>query len=89
MASENLNKWAKTYDLEKTSLYPLEKCSVFLFQTKDIIRSGRDGNEDMFGRVPIYHVWENDREIYYGANMRDAYILYRRALNDGLKRSMT
>lgn len=88
MASENLNRWAKTFNLEKTELYPLEKCSVFLFQTKDAIRSGRGGNEDMHGRLPIYHVWVNDKQIYCGENMQEAYMLYRRALNEGLKESM-
>lgn len=88
MASENLNRWANSYDLKETSLYPLEKCSVFLFQTKDVIRSGHGGNEDMYGRAPLYHVWENDKEIYCGANMSAAYELYRKALSDGLRRSM-
>ena len=89
MANENLNRWAKTFNLEKTELYPLEKCSVFLFQTKDVIRSGRGENEDMHGRLPIYHVWVNDKHVYCGENMQEAYMLYRRALNEGLKESMT
>ena len=87
MASENMNRWAGTFDLDKVSLYPLEKCSVFLFQTKDVIHGGPGGNEDMHGRLPVYHVWENDREIYCGQNMRLAYQVYRKALWDGLERA--
>ena len=88
MASENLNKWAKTFSKEKIQLYPLEKCAVYMFQTKDVIHSGPGGNEDMNGRMPIYHVWVNDVEIYCGQNMQHAYWHYRKALQDGLTQTM-
>ena len=88
MASENLNKWAKTFNKEKIQLYPLEKCAVYLFQTKDVIHSGPDGNEDLLGRMPIYHVWVNDVEVYCGQNMQHAYWHYRKALQDGLTQTM-
>jgi hypothetical protein len=89
MASENMNRWAATFDPDKVQLYPLERCAVYLFQTKDVIHSGPGGNEDMHGRLPIYHVWANDKEIYCGQNMTIAYVEYRRALQDGLNDSMT
>ena len=88
MASESMNRWASTFDLAKTQLYPLEKCSVFLFQTKDVIHTGPIiGNEDMCGRMPIYHVWANDKQIYCGQIMQEAYRAYRKALQDGLNKS--
>ena len=90
MASEAMNRWISTYNLDTTHIYPLEKCSCFMFQTKQVIHSGPSiGNEDAHGRLPVFHVWENDREIYCGTNMRVAYQYYRKALNDGLNRSMT
>ena len=89
MASENLNRWAGTYDLRKTSLYKLEGCSVYLFQTKDVIVSGRGGNEDMLGRLPLYHVWVDDKEVYCGPEMDFAYMKYRDALMMGLYKSAT
>ena len=88
MACENMNRWAGTYDLDKTSLYPLETCCVYLFQTKDVIHHGVGGNEDMHGRAPLYHVWSDDREIYCGPDMQVAYRLYRGALQDALNRSV-
>lgn len=84
MASENLNRWAKSFDLDKVLLYPLETCSVFLFMTKDVIHSGWGGNEDMHGRMPVYHVWVNDKVAYCGQNMQDAYKVYRAALQKGM-----
>ena len=87
MASENLNRWAKTYDLTRTSLYPLERCSAYIFQTKDVIRSGYGGNEDPHGRAPLYHVWVNDKEIYCGPNMQYAYTIYRAELTAALATS--
>lgn len=89
MACENMNRWAGTYDLEKTSLYPLEKCCVYLFQTKGVVRSGVGGNEDLNGRAPLYHVWLNDKEAYCGPDMQYAYTLYRKALNDALYMAST
>lgn len=90
MASENLNRWAGTFDLNKTQLYPLEKCSVFLFQTKDVIHTGPIiGNEDPCGRMPIYHVWVNDKHAYCGQNMQEAYRVYRKALQKGMNDSIT
>ena len=71
MASENLNRWINTYDMSKTSIYMLESCSVFLFQTKDIVHTGPViGNEDPLGRLPMYHVWDNDKEIYVGTDYK-------------------
>lgn len=89
MACESMNRWAGTYDLHKTSLYPLESCCVYLFQTKDVITSGVGGNEDLQGRLPLYHVWVDDREIYCGPDMQYAYRLYRGALNDAMVRAAT
>lgn len=85
MACENMNRWAGTYDLEKTQLYPLEKCCVYLFQTKDVIRHGV--NEDFHGRAPLYHVWVDDKEVYCGPDMRCAYDLYRASLNESMVKS--
>ena len=88
MACEKMNRWASTFDNNVIQLYPLEKCSVFLFQTKDVIHSGPlIGNEDPLGRLPVYHVWENDKEIYCGQSMLQAYTVYRKALQDGLNRT--
>lgn len=84
-----MNRWAATFDHSKIQLYPLEKCAVFLFQTKDVIHSGVGGNEDLHGRMPIYHVWVNDKETYCGQNMTQAYAVYRLALKDALNDSMT
>ena len=89
MASENMNRWAGTFDLDKVQLYPLEKCAVYLFQTKDVIHSGPViGNEDSQGRMPIYHVWVNDKQVYCGQNMQHAYGVYRKALQQGINDSM-
>lgn len=88
MASENMNRWASTFDLDKVQLYPLEKCSVFLFQTKDVIHSGPGGNEDPHGRMPVYHVWVNDKEVYCGQSLQHAYAEYRVALTKGLNNSV-
>lgn len=88
MASENMNRWAGTYDLKKTQLWRLEACSVFIFMTKDVIHSGVGGNEDMLGRAPLYHVWDNDKEIYCGSDMQYAYKLYRESLRYGLNVSV-
>lgn len=90
MASENMNRWAATVNLDKIHLFPLESCSVYLFQTKDVIHTGPFiGNEDPFGRMPVYHVWVNDKEVYCGQDMRVAYNEYRKALQKGLIDSMT
>ena len=80
MASENMNRWAASFDLNRMQLYPLETCSVFLFQTKDIIHGGVGGNEDLHGRMPTYHVWVNDKWAYCGQDMQAAYKVYRKAL---------
>ena len=86
MASESMNRWAATFDLDKVQLYPLEKCAVYLFQTKDVIHHGV--NEDMHGRMPIYHVWVNDKETYCGQSLQMAYTVYRDALTKGLNDSV-
>lgn len=88
MACENMNRWAGTFDLQKTSLYNLENCNVYLFQTKDVITSGIGGNEDMHGRMPIYHVWADDKQVYCGQSMNEAYTIYRKAVNEALVRSL-
>ena len=87
MASENMNRWARTYDLDKTQLYPLDVCSVYLFQTKSVVR--HQVNEDMHGRAPLYHLWVNDKEVYCGPNMQEAYSMYRDALRKGLMDAST
>lgn len=89
MASENLNRWANTYDLQKTQIWRLEECSVYMFLTKDVIHGGPGGNEDMLGRLPLYHVWVNDKEVYCGPEMDFAYTMYRNALMEGLYKSAT
>ena len=89
MAMESMNRWAATFDLDKVQLYPLEKCAVYLFQTKDVIHSGPIiGNEDPLGRKPIYHVWVDDKQVYCGQDMMYAYKVYRRALQDGMNKTM-
>ena len=89
MASENLNRWAGTYDLQKTQLWKLEACSVYMFLTKEVVHSGPGGNEDMLGRLPLYHVWVDDKEVYCGPEMDFAYMKYRNALMEGLYKSAT
>ena len=89
MASENLNRWAGTYDLQKTQLWRLESCSVYMFLTKEVVHSGPGGNEDMLGRLPLYHVWVDDKEVYCGPEIDFAYMKYRNALMEGLYKSAT
>ena len=84
------DSWAKSFDLGKTQLYPLESCDIRLYITKDVIHTGPCiGNEDPHGRLPIYHVWDGDKHVYCGQSMQYAYKMYRKLLNDAMNRAAT
>ncbi len=57
-------------------LWTLEKegCMA-LYETKD------KPNGDPFGRAPVFHVWQGDKRLYCGPNLRYAYRTYEDALN--------
>lgn len=85
----NYELWADSFDLSKVQLWNLEECCTKLLVSKDVIHSGRGGNEDMLGRMPVYHVWKGDKEVYCGQSMSEAYSAYRKILNDAMNRAAT
>lgn len=79
----NRGLWAESYSRFNTNpivdLFKLE-CKdddrVAIYVSKDRITSGRFGNEDMLGRLPVYHVWVGDKHVYCGQSMSEAYGVY-------------
>lgn len=80
----NRELWAKTFTHadSKSTLWQLEHTSngkLCLYVSKPKIISGRNGNEDLHGRNPVYHVWDGDKWLYCGQSERAAYDIYEKA----------
>lgn len=76
--------WAKSYYTvdTKAQLWLLEHTPderLCLYVSKDKITSGPNGNEDMLGRNPVYHVWNGNEWLYCGQSQRAAYDIYEKA----------
>ena len=69
-------KWAASFQPPKEvwRLEYNEALDLALYVTKE--KPIQNVNEDMFGRAPVYHVWNGDDWLYCGGNMREAYNLY-------------
>lgn len=81
---DNRDLWAKSYYsipemAGKVDLWKLEASDddrLALYVSKARIVSGRGGNEDMLGRMPVYHVWDRNDRLYCGQSLREAYNTY-------------
>lgn len=82
---EEREKWAKSFFRENTNvqLWKLDHTEddrLCVYVTKDKIVSGKCGNEDMLGRLPVWHVWDGNEWLYCGQSQSAAYNVYRNCL---------
>ena len=77
----NRDAWVESFykygNKELWLLDHTEDKRICIFYSKEKIISGRFGNEDMLGRSPVWHVWFEDKWLYCGSSMKDAYSKYK------------
>ena len=84
----NRDLWAKSFYSIKPGKVELWRIActddafVALYMSKDHIKAGIGGNEDMLGRNPVWHVWVDDERIYCGQSEQTAYKKYHNAVRD-------
>lgn len=84
---EERELWAKSYYRynAKVMLWKLDHTSddrLCIYISKDKIIYGKYGNEDMLGRLPVWHVWDGNEWLYCGQSQSAAYSIYNERLKE-------